>query len=439
MSTEFYNSNIVILKHRFPELAEAIEQHDISHLEFEVIERQCATLAVNGIQLSSAYDPVEEALAYRSTTSGNIYHMWGFGIGSVPEVLLNDKNLKKIHIYIYNLDVIKLVLTLMSKPWFDDERIALHYVHKDMPNKLKALECLFVSDSFIINADLHLLKYAKLDLSWLVHRIENRLLTEVVNRSHTSKEGWEKLNKIDKSNYPLLKNMPVIDHLIESNHFKEVLCLGAGPSLDAEIEKVKALALKPNRPLFMAPSTALNALLKHGLKPDILFIMDMGVKAESIPFNKFPKTATLIGSSRIQKDIFEQWKGKKYYCHMVDETFDDINERLPSKYRLSVMGSVIHPMTNLAILFGAKTIRFVGCDFGFPGEIQHASTVDNYEIDMSVTIENGHGEIIKSSPTYRLFCSGIENLIAASPHVDYINMSRIGAKIIGARYEDGEK
>lgn len=124
---------------------------------------------------------------------------------------------------------------------------------------------------------------------------------------------------------------------------------------------------------------------------------------------------------------------------MVDETFDGINERLPSKYRLSVMGSVIHPMTNLAILFGAKTIRFVGCDFGFPGEIQHASTVDNYEIDMSVTIENGHGEIIKSSPTYRLFCSGIENLIAASPHVDYINMSRIGAKIIGARYEDGEK
>lgn len=439
MSTEFFQHNINIIEARNPELANALLQHDISHLNFEVVQREFATLSVNGIQLSSAYDPVEEVLAYRSTTSGDVYHMWGFGIGSVPEVLFNDKNLKQIHIYIYNLDVIKLVLTLIPKLWLADDRVILHYVHANMDNKLKALEKLFLSDSFIINADLHLVKYSKSDLNWIVHRIENRLLTEIVNRSHTNKESLEKLNTIDKVNYPLLKKMYVVDHLIENSKFKDVLCIGAGPSLDAEIESVKALALKPNRPLFMAPSTALNALLKHGIKPDVLMIIDMGVEAKSIPFNKFPKTATLVGGSRIQKELFEKWKGKKYYCHMVDETYDSINQRLPSKYRLNVLGSVIHPMTNLAILFGAKTIRFVGCDFGFPGEIQHASTNDNYEINMSVTVENGYGELIKSSPTYRLFCSGIENIIAACPHIDFINMSRIGAKIVGARYEDEGK
>lgn len=234
--------------------------------------------------------------------------------------------------------------------------------------------------------------------------------------------------------------MHVIDHLAESNHFKEVVCIGAGPSLDSEMEKVKALAFKKtNRPLLICPSTALNALIKHGIKPDILFIIDVGVTADSIPFNKLPKTTTLVGGSRIQKDIFEKWQGKKYYCHMIDNTYDNINEQFPSKYRMSIMGSVIQPITNLAVLFGAEKIWFVGCDFGFPGEILHASTVDNYEIDMNVTVENGYGEIIKSSPTYRLFCSGLENIIAACPHIDFINMSRIGAKIIGTRYEDEDK
>ncbi len=148
MSTEFYQSNIQILQNRCPELADAIELHDISHLGFEVIERQCATLAVNGIQLSSAYDPVEEALAYRYTTNGDEYYIWGFGIGSVPEVLLHDKSLKKIHVYIYNLDVIKLVLTLMPKPWLADPRIELHYVYKDMQDELNVLNKLFLSDNF---------------------------------------------------------------------------------------------------------------------------------------------------------------------------------------------------------------------------------------------------------------------------------------------------
>ena len=436
MSTKFYQSNVQILQNRCPELADAIELHDISHLGFEVIERQCATLAVNGIQLSSAYDPVEEALAYRYTTNGDEYHIWGFGIGSVPEVLLHDKSLKKIHVYIYNLDVIKLVLKLMPKPWLADPRIELHYVYKDMQDELNVLNKLFLSDSIIINADFHLAKYNHSDLNWLIHRIENRLLTEIVNRTHTNKEALKKLDKIDNENFSILKDMYVVDHLVENNQFTEVVCVGAGPSLDAEMEKIKALAFKKNRPLFITSSTGLNALFKNGITPDILMIIDMSVKADSIPFDKFPKTSTLIGSSRMQRGIFEKWKGKKYYCHMVDETFDEISKKLPTKYRLNVMGSVIQPITNVAILFGAKTIRFIGCDFGFPGEIQHASTIDDYEIDMSVVVENGHGELIKSSPTYRLFCSGLENIIAACPHIDFINMSRLGARIIGTRYED---
>ncbi len=435
MSTELYQNNIEILSKLYPELAEAIEQHDINHLNFEVVEHQVATLSINGIQLSSAYDPVEEALAYRSTTSGGIYHMWGFGIGSVAEVLLNDRSLKKIHIYIYNLDVIKLVLTLMPKLWLADTRVELHFVHKNMNNQVSMLNRLFIPNTFIINADLYLAKHCNLNLNWLIHRIENRLMTIAVSRSQTNQKSIERYIAIENENYPLLKNFSVIDKLIETKRFHNVLCLGAGPSLDAHIEDVIKLVKQPGRPLLIAPSSALNALLKHDIQPDIVAVIDIGIEAESIPFDKLKETI-FVGSSRAQKAIWECWKGDKYYFHLIDETFDRINQKLPSKYRLNIFGSVIHPITHLAILLGAKTIRYVGCDFGFPGGIQHASTDDDYQIDMSVSVENGYGELIKSSPTFRMYCSGIENIIAQRPDIDFINMSRIGAKIIGTRYED---
>ncbi len=438
MTTEFYQSNIAILKERCPELAEAIEQQNIDHLNFEVIERKFATLSVNGVQLSSAYDPVEEALAYRSTTSGNTYHIWGFGIGSVPEIFLTDKNLQKIHLYIYNLDVIKLVLTLVAKPWLADKRIELCYVHKDMPNLGNALSKLFVADSFVINADLSLAKRPGTGLDWLTHRIENRLVATTVNQSHSSDKNKAKLKEIDKENYSLLKKLPVLDHLVENNKFEHVLCIGSGPSLDRHIEQVKELLNSPNRPLIIAPSTALKALVKYDVQPDIVTIADINVNPLYIPYEKLNNTI-LVGNSRIKKEIFERWEGKQYYMHMIDDTFDDINQKLPSKYRLNTMGSVIHPIMHMAVLFGAKTIRLVGCDCGFPDEIQHASSNDNYQIDMDVYIENGHGQLIKSSPIYRMFCSGIENIISQCKHIDFINMSRIGAKIIGARYEDEGK
>ncbi len=436
MSTEFYQNNIEILSKLYPELAEAIEQHDISHLNFEVTEHQVATLSINGIQLSSAYDPVEEALAYRSTTTGGIYHMWGFGIGSVAEVLLNDRSLKKIHIYIYNLDVIKLVLTLMPKLWLMDERIELHYVHKDMSNMVVTLGKLFTIDTFVINADFQLIKHNHQDLEWLVHRIENKLLTISVNRSHTSPQAAEKFNRIDKENYPILKNMQPIDRLIGIKRFRDIVCIGAGPSLDAHIEDLKALISERNKPLLIAPSTALNALLRHGIHPDILTIIDVTISANTIDFEKLCSRSILVGSSRTQKEILETWKGEKYYFHLNDETFDKPNRMLPSKYRLNIFGSVIHPITNLAMLLGAKTIRFIGCDFGFPGDRVHASTQENLDINMSVVVENGYGELIKSEPTYRMFCSGIENIIAKRPDIDFINMSRLGARIIGTRYID---
>ncbi|TOJ94478.1 hypothetical protein CGI28_26615, partial [Vibrio parahaemolyticus] len=67
---------------------------------------------VNGVQLSSAYDPIEEAFHYRSLTAGNHYHIWGIGMGNAPALLAQDSNAQSVCIYLYNLPLAKLVLSL---------------------------------------------------------------------------------------------------------------------------------------------------------------------------------------------------------------------------------------------------------------------------------------------------------------------------------------
>jgi hypothetical protein len=65
-----------------------------------------------------------------------------------------------------------------------------------------------------------------------------------------------------------------------------------------------------------------------------------------------------------------------------------------------------------------------------------ANNPSDHNTSMDQWIENGHGELIKTSATYRMFASGVETLIATNPHCAFINWSRMGAKVYGARYLD---
>ncbi len=82
--TPVYSQHIDIIRSRWPDVAKALDSADFSDLHFEVVEKAAMTLKVNGVQLSSAYDPVEEAFQYRSLTSSDDYHIWGHRYGQCP-------------------------------------------------------------------------------------------------------------------------------------------------------------------------------------------------------------------------------------------------------------------------------------------------------------------------------------------------------------------
>ncbi|EJE4162450.1 DUF115 domain-containing protein [Vibrio parahaemolyticus] len=432
--TPIYTQHIDIIRARWPEVAQALDATDFNDLHFEVIEKSAMTLKVNGVQLSSAYDPVEEAFQYRSITSDTHYHIWGIGMGNVPALLAQDSNAQSVRLYLYNLPLVKLVLSLVPQTWLSDPRFSLTMVSEEAPDLGKHLASLTWDECIIINADRAL---SRLSHQWLYFRMENRMLIAHANANQHHKD--ERLLENEKENAPALKRVPSSDHYLQYQ-VDDAICIGAGPSLQHYIDELKYVYSLPNRPKLIAASTACKCLLENGIKPDVVFAVDIDLSDEYIPY-EIAKNTILVFSSQIPKRIFQNWHGEKYYLHLGDATFDRFAQQLPIKHRPYSFGSVIHPLIHMTLLQGATRIALIGCDFAFPSDKIHSgreNRTDDPNASMTARVENGFGEMIKTSPAYRMFGSGVENLIACAPHTKFYNWSRIGAKIIGADYFEVE-
>ncbi|PFG58483.1 uncharacterized protein DUF115 [Vibrio sp. ES.051] len=428
--TPIYQQHIELIEARWPDVAQALNQADVDALHFDIIEKTAMTLKVNGVQLCSAYDPTEEAFRYRSVTASDHYHVWGIGMGNVPALLSQDNNAQSVTLYLYNLSLAKLVLSLVPQPWLSDPRFSLVVVKEDDPKVGVHLASLGLPGAIIINADRAI---SRLSHQWLYFRMENRVMIAMANSNFRHSD--DKLKAVEQENTPLLKRLPSSDEYLRYD-VNDAICIGAGPSLQQHIDELKSVYQLPNRPKLIAASTACKCLIENGIKPDVVFAVDIALGDEYIPY-ELAKNTILVFGAHMPKRVFQNWHGEKYYLHLGDYTYDRFAQILPVKYRPYAFGSVIHPLIHCTLLQGATRIALLGCDFGFPGEIIHSgreNRADDHNATMTAQVQNGYGEMIKTSPTYRMFGSGVENLIAAAPQTQFYNWSRIGAKIVGAEY-----
>ncbi|CAE6917446.1 hypothetical protein [Vibrio sp. B1FLJ16] len=59
--SQLYTQNMQLIEKRWPEIAAHIDQQDIEALDAQLVEAKAQTISINGIQLSSRYDALEEA------------------------------------------------------------------------------------------------------------------------------------------------------------------------------------------------------------------------------------------------------------------------------------------------------------------------------------------------------------------------------------------
>ncbi|GAL27530.1 conserved protein [Vibrio variabilis] len=433
MMLETYQNNISMLRHRWPSIADKIDMTDIEQLEFEIIEGEYSTISIDGLQISSRVDPIEEALRYRQLVDSDDYVLWGMALGHLPHLLCQDPNAKSINIILFNFELTKLVLHLVPCDWLADPRVTMNMVFDGCDNLNKLIATLSFENSIIITSESTL---ASRTMPWLSRRFEDRMYTVHCKLGHLERDS--EYERIEHTNLKLLRKIKPIEEYLLSP-VEEAIIVGAGPSLEAHIDELKATYEQVDRPEIIAVASASTCLKRHGIKPDAVCAIEID-SPDSLFDYSIAKSTPLLFASRMPQRIFAKWHGPKYYFHLSDPTYDRFAEALPG-FRMYVYGSVIHPTIFSALARGAKKVFLLGCDFGFPNEKVHAG-LDNSatsKIDMNTWVENGYGEEIKSESSYRMFLTGVESLIQQNPDVEFINWSRIGAKIIGTRYIDIEE
>lgn len=412
--------HLAIIAERWPALAQQLEPIEpISTAQ--VKEGLCGTLLIDGIQLTSRHDRVGEArLQASSLPEASRLHLYGTGLGDLQRALLERPDLEHLHVYIMNRALFMLSLCVVDhQDWLQDPRTTL---------VLAADEADIRQPFFALPAELQL---AENDAS----RIRDRLIREIT-LPHTNLRYEQHRPALERrlaDNRPLLKKDGDAASLFGTAAGRRALVIGAGPTLKANLEKIKAMQQAADKPLLIAVDTACRALFAHGIKPDWVVSIDHLIDEDKLPASD----CGLVYFPLVPTPTLKAWRGRRLAAYSASPLYQQLRTRLP-KALLYSGGSVIHPATDLAVRMGCSEVILLGADFAFPGGKTHTGW-ESGALGPSAEqarhwLLDGHGQRVRTNINFAGYRAQLERYIAAHPEVRFWNSSREGAEITGSYY-----
>lgn len=162
--------------------------------------------------------------------------------------------------------------------------------------------------------------------------------------------------------------------------------VSAGPSLNKNIKGLKKMK---DKCCIIATDTAMKPLLKEGIQPHFITIVDGKKPALLFEHSNFFKSV-LVTSTVVAKDVMNLHKGKKVFysdgnCYN-EAAVEAINEERGEDAGLTIVslltgGSVANSAFSFAISLGAKTLILVGQDLAMTGNKTHADGTFKEKMD----------------------------------------------------------
>jgi hypothetical protein len=423
--SESFDENARVIERRWPTLYTRLMLEDSATIHAELSEGLGSTLSIGGIQLTSRHDRVREAGVQAASlpTSKAQLHVYGTGLGDLPNVLLERAELERLYIHILNGALFVLVLQLLDqRQWLDDPRVELLYAgdHTDIYTPFFALPSeMVLADDF--NA-----------------KIRDRLVSEVhlsFNNRDFDPQSPMILQRLQDSLEVLLADDDVAQ-LFGTCAGQEIYVIGTGPSLEGHFEQLAAIREQALRPLFICVDTAYRPLREHGVKPDLVVSIDQRISFRHLPFEA-SDGIPLVYLPMSDPQVLSAWKGKRYGGYSASPIYAALRQQHP-RAELYVGGSVIHPAVDLAVKMGAGCITLFGADFAFPMNKTHAGWSDG-DLGPAVSqarhwVRDGHGRRVRTQLNFRSYLCELERYIVGHPEVRFFNSSRAGAMIAGTQF-----
>lgn len=217
-------------------------------------------------------------------------------------------------------------------------------------------------------------------------------------------------------------------------HGDSWIVVAAGPSLNYSMDFIKDNA-EENK--IVAVNTVLRRCFKERVIPDLSVAAD--------PFGQIPEHLEGIEEFTTNIPMIADWllcwkysykyRGEKCFVPTpATQNLDRINFEKADVW--DVYGTVSAMAIEAAIRLGAKKIYLVGLDLAFPGGNVHAKEMPHDKIAYkheAIMVPSMSGGMVETTPVFNDFRLGVEEIISRNPKVEFINMSRDGAVIKGAK------
>lgn len=214
------------------------------------------------------------------------------------------------------------------------------------------------------------------------------------------------------------------------------IIVAAGPSLDKNINDLKEAKGKA---FIIAVDTALNALAKAEIRPDIAITVDPHKPISLFKHEKM-QDVPIVFQLCSNNEICSFHKGKRIYHQGSESILDKFNIRFnKDSIILETGGSVANDAYSLAQKLGFKTIIFVGQDLAYPNDKEHSDAsygelVNNYITDNGKVyfyVDDVYGGKVKTEYNMNCYRQWFERVAKLYSDIHYIDATEGGARIEG--------
>lgn len=367
-SAALYRRNLAALGGRLPQLAALVDGAVPAPFEVFAAKSGAPSAKLGGLALHSAYDPAGEAVRTASALppSADSCVLLGLGLGYLAEALLSGAADRLI---VCEASASTLRASLEARGMsalLADERLGF-VVGGDPDAVLAAMDRSGVRRPEIFG----IAAIENTDEAWYkavraaVKRFSDK---ECINENTLKRFGGRWVRNLSR-NLPLLASLPGTSLLEGRFAGIPALVLAAGPSLDEVLPHIEELR---GRMLIVCVDTALRSLLRYGIEPDFLLVVDPqywnwrhleGLEAPG---------SILISESAAWPAVFRFRCRAAFLCGSLFPLGRYLENSVGPKGELGAGGSVATSAWDLCRLLGAGRIYMAGLDLAFPGGGTHA-------------------------------------------------------------------
>lgn len=281
------------------------------------------------------------------------------------------------------------------------------------------------------------------------YSVLSKLVSDQINFVKYSKNTELQIGKMFR--YNVLKNTESIisQHSVnqiiniikgKKNNKIPAIIVSAGPSLEKNINNLKKAE---HHALIIAVDTALKAVIRHGIIPDITITIDPRKEKKLFEHEEICKIP-LIADMGIVPEIVKNHKSKIFYTGNDSYKLFDFfcNSFGKEKYaKIETAGSVANNAFSFALQAGFETIILVGQDLAFTGGKVYVKDAHDDEVKNHMDairygvceVEDINGQMIKTDVQMKFYKEWFETMIKRYNNIRVIDATEGGARIEGTK------